>query len=255
MKQSHFFAHLSRLKLINRWPLMRNVRTENVSEHSLQVAMVAHALAAIKNRKFGGNVNAERIALLAMYHDASEVLTGNLPTPVKYFNSQIAQEYKAIEKIAQQKLVDMVPEELQDIFAPLIDEHAYSDEEKSLVKQADALCAYLNVWKNSRPEIMNSCWQKRDWKRRLKRVAARRWTTSWKYLFPASIFRSMRLARIHRCKQPESASHQAISAGCDIRLLSKRKQHRDHHHTNRHHDNGERYPQLHKVTEAVISRT
>ena len=130
MKQSHFFAHLSRLKLINRWPLMRNVRTENVSEHSLQVAMVAHALA-------------ERIALLAMYHDASEVLTGDLPTPVKYFNSQIAQEYKAIEKIAQQKLVDMVPEELRDIFAPLIDEHAYSDEEKSLVKQADALCAYL----------------------------------------------------------------------------------------------------------------
>ncbi len=65
--------------------------------------MVAHALAAIKNRKFGGNVNAERIALLAMYHDASEVLTGDLPTPVKYFNSQIAQEYKAIEKIAQQK--------------------------------------------------------------------------------------------------------------------------------------------------------
>ncbi len=122
---------------------MRNVRTENVSEHSLQVAMVAHALAAIKNRKFGGNVNAERIALLAMYHDASEVLTGDLPTPVKYFNSQIAQEYKAIEKIAQQKLVDMVPEDLRDIFAPLIDEHAYSDEEKSLVKQADALCAYL----------------------------------------------------------------------------------------------------------------
>lgn len=98
MKQSHFFAHLSRLKLINRWPLMRNVRTENVSEHSLQVAMVAHALAAIKNRKFGGQLNAEHIALLAMYHDTSEVLTGDLPTPVKYFNSQIAQEYKAIEK-------------------------------------------------------------------------------------------------------------------------------------------------------------
>ena len=143
MSQSHFFAHLSRLKLINRWPLMRNVRTENVSEHSLQVAMVAHALAAIKNRKFGGQVNAERIALLAMYHDASEVLTGDLPTPVKYFNSQIAQEYKAIEKIAQQKLVDMVPDELRDIFEPLIDEHHYSEEEQSIVKQADALCAYL----------------------------------------------------------------------------------------------------------------
>jgi 5'-deoxynucleotidase YfbR-like HD superfamily hydrolase len=143
MSQSHFFAHLSRLKLINRWPLMRNVRTENVSEHSLQVAMVAHALAAIKNRKFGGQVNAERIALLAMYHDASEVLTGDLPTPVKYFNSQIAQEYKAIEKIAQQKLVEMVPEELRDIFSELIDEHYYSADEKLIVKQADALCAYL----------------------------------------------------------------------------------------------------------------
>ena len=140
MSQSHFFAHLSRLKLINRWPLMRNVRTENVSEHSLQVA---HALAAIKNRKFGGQVNAERIALLAMYHDASEVLTGDLPTPVKYFNSQIAQEYKAIEKIAQQKLVEMVPEELRDIFSELIDEHYYSADEKLIVKQADALCAYL----------------------------------------------------------------------------------------------------------------
>lgn len=131
------------MKLINRWPLMRNVRTENVSEHSLQVAMVAHALAAIKNRKFGGQLNAERIALLAMYHDASEVLTGDLPTPVKYFNSQIAQEYKAIEKIAQQKLVDMAPDELRDIFAPLIDENAWSEEEQAIVKQADALCAYL----------------------------------------------------------------------------------------------------------------
>ncbi len=76
--------------------------------------------------------------LLAMYHDASEVLTGDLPTPVKYFNSQIAREYKAIEKIAQQKLVDMVPDELRDIFEPLIDEHHYSEEEQSIVKQADA---------------------------------------------------------------------------------------------------------------------
>lgn len=91
---SHFFAHLSRLKLINRWPLMRNVRTENVSEHSLQVAFVAHALAIIKNRKFNGNLNAERIALLAMYHDASEVITGDLPTPIKYHNPKIAHEYK-----------------------------------------------------------------------------------------------------------------------------------------------------------------
>nr|WP_024965170.1 5'-deoxynucleotidase [Pantoea sp. IMH] len=143
MKQSHFFAHLSRLKLINRWPLMRNVRTENVSEHSLQVAMVAHALAVIKNQKFNGNLNAERIALMAMYHDASEVLTGDLPTPVKYYNAEIAREYKKIEKIAQLKLIDMLPEELRSAYRPLLDEQQHSEAETAIVKQADALCAYL----------------------------------------------------------------------------------------------------------------
>ncbi|WP_166264564.1 5'-deoxynucleotidase [Providencia sp. M-27] len=140
---SYFFAHLARMKLIHRWPLMRNVRTENVSEHSLQVAMVAHALAIIKNRRFGGQVNAERIAMLAMYHDASEVITGDLPTPIKYHNQQIAHEYKKIEKFAQQKLLEMLPEELQDDFRELIIEDLQTAEEHSLVKQADSLCAYL----------------------------------------------------------------------------------------------------------------
>ncbi|MCX8728949.1 5'-deoxynucleotidase [Gilliamella sp. wkB292] len=145
MNTSHFFAHLSRLKLINRWPLMRNVRTENVSEHSLQVAFVAHALAIIKNKRFNGNVNPERIALLAMYHDASEVITGDLPTPTKYYNPQITVEYKKIEKIAQNKLINMLPKELQDDFRCLIDDDFYTEEEKSIVKQADALCAYLKT--------------------------------------------------------------------------------------------------------------
>lgn len=145
MKKSHFFAHLSRLKLINRWPLMRNVRIENVSEHSLQVAFVAHALAIIKNRKFAGNVNPERIALMAMYHDASEVLTGDMPTPTKYYNPQITVEYKKIEKIAQNNLIDMLPDEFRDDFRQLIDDDFYSEEEKSIVKQADALCAYLKT--------------------------------------------------------------------------------------------------------------
>ncbi len=89
---------------------MCNVRTENVSEHSLQVAIVAHVLAVIKNKKFNSNLNAECIAMMAMYHDASEVLTGDLPTPVKYYNAQIAHEYKKIEKIAQRKLIEMLPE-------------------------------------------------------------------------------------------------------------------------------------------------
>lgn len=143
MKQSHFFAYLARLKLINRWPLMRNTRTENVSEHSLQVAMIAHALAAIKNHYFDGELNAERIALLAIYHDASEVLTGDLPTPIKYFNAQIAYEYKKIEKIARQQLIGMLPAAFQPLYQPLLDEEHYSTAEATILKQADVLCAYL----------------------------------------------------------------------------------------------------------------
>lgn len=145
MNQSHFFAHLSRLKLINRWPLMRNVQTENVSEHTLQVAFVAHALAVIKNRKFNGQVNADRIALLAMYHDVSEVLTGDLPTPIKYYNPQISYEYKKIEKLAQQKLIAMLPEELQADFSIILDDDHYTEAEHLIVKQADAICAYLKT--------------------------------------------------------------------------------------------------------------
>ncbi|WP_246867320.1 5'-deoxynucleotidase [Dickeya sp. CFBP 2040] len=129
--------------MISRWPLMRNVRTENVSEHSLQVAFVAHALAVIKNRKFNGNLNIGRIALLAMYHDASEVLTGDMPTPIKYYNAQIAHEYKKIEKIARHNLIAMLPAELQQDFKPLLDESQISEDEHAIVKQADALCAYL----------------------------------------------------------------------------------------------------------------
>jgi len=145
MKNSHFFAHLSRLKLINRWPLMRNVRTENVSEHSLQVAFVAHALAVIKNKKFDGQINPERIALMAMYHDASEVLTGDMPTPTKYYNPQITSEYKKIEKIARSTLIDMLPEDLRSEFRQYVDEDCYDDEEYCIVKQADVLCAYLKT--------------------------------------------------------------------------------------------------------------
>ena len=96
--KSHFFAHLSRMKLIHRWPLMRNVHQENVQGHSLQVAMVAHALALIKNRYYGGMVDPYKVATIAMFHDVSEVLTGDLPNPVKYFNNAIKLEYKKIER-------------------------------------------------------------------------------------------------------------------------------------------------------------
>ncbi|WP_036825198.1 5'-deoxynucleotidase, partial [Photobacterium sanctipauli] len=143
MKQSHFFAHLARMKLIQRWPLMRCVETENISEHSLQVAFVAHALALIKNKKFGGNTNPERIALLGMFHDCSEVLTGDMPTPIKYYNPAIAEEYKKIELAAERKLLSMLPEEFHDDYAPLLDSHHINKDDYAIVKQADSLCAYL----------------------------------------------------------------------------------------------------------------
>ena len=142
---SHFFAHLARMKLIHRWPLMHNVRIENVQEHSLQVAMVAHALALIRNRYFGGDLNPERIATLAMFHDVSEVLTGDLPTPVKYFNPAIKDEYKKIEKIAVQKLIDMAPVDFREDYAKLIDSQYHSEDEAFIVKAADVLCAYLKT--------------------------------------------------------------------------------------------------------------
>lgn len=143
MRESHFFAHLARMKLIQRWPLMRSVSQENISEHSLQVAFVAHALAVIKNKKFDGRLNPERIAILGMYHDTSEVLTGDLPTPVKYYNPDIAKEYKKIEAAAEQKLLSMLPEEFAEDFAPfLLSDHAPT-EDTLIVKQADSICAYL----------------------------------------------------------------------------------------------------------------
>ncbi|SDG91365.1 5'-deoxynucleotidase [Vibrio xiamenensis] len=143
MKQSHFFAHLARMKLIQRWPLMRSISKENVSEHSLQVAFVAHALALIKNKKFGANLNPERVAILAMYHDSSEVLTGDLPTPVKYYNPDIAKEYKKIEAAAEQKLLSMLPQEFQQDFAPFLLAHEANSDDADIVKQADCICAYL----------------------------------------------------------------------------------------------------------------
>ena len=139
---SHFFAHLARMKLIYRWPLMRNVQKENISEHSLQVAMVAHALALIENRKFGGTLNPEQAALLALYHDATEVLTGDLPTPIKYHNPAIASEYKKIEKLAEQRLLAMLPAEFIEDFRPLLDSSQQELSAARLVKAADTLCAY-----------------------------------------------------------------------------------------------------------------
>src|SRR5690606_21221546 len=140
---SHFFAYLSRMKLIDRWALMRGTQKENVQEHSLQVAMIAHALATIKNRYFNGNVNAERVAVIAIYHDAPEVMTGDLPTPVKYFNNEMKSAYQAIEKYAAAQLVKLLPPEMTTDYEGLFFPKEEDEELHSLVKYADTICAYI----------------------------------------------------------------------------------------------------------------
>ena len=140
---AHFFAYISRVKLIERWSLMFSVRKENVAEHSLQVGMIAHGLALINNKYFDGNINADRVTTLAMYHDASEVITGDLPTPVKYSNPTIKEAYKAIEENAITNLLSFLPEDLVEDYQTILDPGAEDAEAMKLVKAADTLCAYI----------------------------------------------------------------------------------------------------------------
>ena len=139
---NHFFAYMARMKLIRRWSLMKSVSDENIAEHSAQVAQIAHALALIRNRYFGGSLDADRIAVMALYHETSEVLTGDLPTPIKYYNPDIRNAYREIESVANEKLIGMLPEELRDEYRSLIEvsEDSY---EHMLVKAADKISAYI----------------------------------------------------------------------------------------------------------------
>ena len=141
MGQSSFFAMLFRMKYINRWGLMRNTRWENLSEHSLETAMLAHILAVIGNRRLKRQYPLEHIVLHALYHDCSEILTGDLPTPIKYYNPAIRDSYKAVESVAQDRLLSMLGEELAEEYEPILKE---SDVDvANLVKAADKLSAYI----------------------------------------------------------------------------------------------------------------
>jgi len=140
---SHFFAYLARMKYIQRWGLMRNTRVENIQEHSLQVAMVAHVLAVLSNTRFGRDVDPDRTALLAVFHDAEEVITGDLPTPIKYFNPRVKEAVDGLESVAKQRLLGMLPEDLQAAYEPLLFEQPGDAACWRLVKLADKLCAYL----------------------------------------------------------------------------------------------------------------
>jgi 5'-deoxynucleotidase len=138
-----FFAMMSRMKLIERWALMRNSLSENISEHSLEVSILSHALAIISNERLNNHLNAEKAALIGIYHDATEIITGDMPTPIKYFNDNIQGAFKAIEEVAAKRLLMMLPEDMrrsyESIFFPQEDEVYLW----KLVKAADKLSALI----------------------------------------------------------------------------------------------------------------
>ncbi len=137
-----FFAYLDRMKYINRWALMRSTERENIMEHSAQVAIIAHALAVIGNVYYGKNYDENKVATLALFHETSEVITGDLPTPVKYYNPAIRDAYKAVEEVANDKLLGMLPNEMKGVYGKLI-KCDKTCEESKLVKHADRIAAYV----------------------------------------------------------------------------------------------------------------
>ena len=144
MKTSHFYAMLSRMKYINRWGLMNNTKQENISEHSQQVAVLAHCLVLIHNKRFGGSLDAERAALLAVFHDATEIITGDMPTPVKYQNRKIRDVYKQIESNAAERLLSLLPEDFREEYREILQPESERDRELEVyVKAADRFSALI----------------------------------------------------------------------------------------------------------------
>lgn len=143
MQENQFFAMLSRMKYINRWGLMRNVISENISEHSLYVAFIAHALGVIKNKRYGGNINCDRLAVLAMYHDATEIITGDMPTPIKYYSKKINSAYEEVENVAKSTLLSYLPEDLREEYVSLFEKNDEDEYLWKLVKAADRISALI----------------------------------------------------------------------------------------------------------------
>ena len=146
--KAHFFATVSRMKYIERWALMRSSRPENLSEHASEVAMIAHALCTIGNVRYGRSLNAERAALIGLYHDASEIITGDMPTPVKYYNRDLKSAYKEVERLAEERLIGQLPEDLKPSYADIFGHGGIPADEKEvymrrLVKAADKLSALI----------------------------------------------------------------------------------------------------------------
>lgn len=140
--ESNFYGMLARMKYINRWGLMRNTRTENIAEHSLEVAIIAHSLAVIGNTYFNKKINADHVAVLGIFHDTTEIITGDLPTPIKYYAPEIRDAYKNVEIIAADQLVSELPEGMKSAYSDVL--HEYGEEyEITLLKAADKLSAFI----------------------------------------------------------------------------------------------------------------
>ena len=150
MSYYNFFAMVNRMKLIDRWALMQNTSKENIAEHSHCVAVIAHALALIGNKKFARNYDESRVSLLALYHDTTEVITGDMPTPVKYYNDEIKNVYKEIESIAGERLLAMLPEEFKEDYESLFEKKEEDTELWRLVKAADKISALIKCIEETR---------------------------------------------------------------------------------------------------------
>lgn len=137
---SHFYAMLSRMKNINRWGLMRNTRPENLSEHSLEVAFIAHCLAVIGSKRLGKSLDPNKASVAAMFHDTSEIITGDMPTPIKYYNPEIKEAYKKIEAVAEDQLISMLPEDMREEFTEI---YKPDPEITAIVKAADKISALI----------------------------------------------------------------------------------------------------------------
>lgn len=140
---NHFFAYINRTKYIRRWGLMRNIEQETLSEHLYQTAVLAHALAVIENEMFGGCFNAEKIAVAALYHDASEIITGDMPTPVKYYSEEVRLAYKTVEENACKSLIDMLPEDFREDYSAMFLPEKGDEELWKLIKAADKISALI----------------------------------------------------------------------------------------------------------------
>lgn len=139
----HFFAYINRTKYIRRWGLMRNTENESLSEHLYQSAVLAHALAVIDREIFGGNCDVGKITLCALYHDAGEIITGDMPTPVKYYNDEIKTAYRKIEGETCDMLISKLPPALRDTYSEILTENTLTSHERRIVKAVDTLSAYI----------------------------------------------------------------------------------------------------------------